>query len=87
MIFDLDVLEETFMNFVYHFRYEAQRDTMMQQSFNMEQTNYSLQTLKDTQSTVSAMRTGLKQMKKEHKKVNIDKIEVTVIILIILIYL
>ena len=50
---------------------------MMQQSFNMEQTNYSIQTMKDTQTTVSAMKTGLKQMKKEHKKIDIDKIEVT----------
>ena len=49
---------------------------MMQQSFNMEQTNYSIQTMKDTQTTVSAMKTGLKQMKKEHKKINIDQIEV-----------
>ena len=47
----------------------------MQQSFNMEQTNYSIQTMKDTQSTVAAMKTGLKQMKKEHKKIDIDKIE------------
>lgn len=56
-------------------RYESQRDNMMQQSFNMEQTNYSIQTMKDTQSTVTAMKTGLKQMKKEHKKIDIDKIE------------
>jgi len=50
---------------------------MMQQSFNMEQTNYSIQSLKDTQTTVSAMKTGLKEIKKEHKKINIDKIEVS----------
>ena len=49
---------------------------MMQQSFNMEQTNYTLQSLKDTQSTVNAMRSSLKELKREHKKVNIDKIEV-----------
>ncbi|CAK8671799.1 unnamed protein product [Clavelina lepadiformis] len=56
-------------------RYESQRDNMMQQSFNMEQTNYSIQTMKDTQTTVAAMKTGLKQMKKEHKKIDINKIE------------
>lgn len=55
--------------------YERQRDQLMQQSFNMEQTNYSIQTVKDTQVVVSAMKTGLKQMKKEYKKINIDKIE------------
>ena len=50
----------------------------MQQSFNMEQTNYSLQTVKDTQNVVKAMKGGLKQMKKEYKKINIDQIEVKV---------
>jgi len=55
--------------------YENQRDQMMQQSFNMEQSNYALQTMKDTQTTVSAMKIGLTQMKKEYKKINIDKIE------------
>lgn len=56
-------------------RYENQRGQLMQQSFNMEQTNYSIQTMKDTHTTVAAMKTGLKQMKKEHKKINIDEIE------------
>jgi len=55
--------------------YEGQRDQLMQQSFNMEQSNYALQTMKDTQTTVSAMKMGLGQMKKEYKKINIDKIE------------
>lgn len=49
---------------------------MMQQSFNMEQTSYAIQTMKDTQVTVSAMKTGLKQMKKENKKIDLGKIEV-----------
>ena len=34
-------------------RYESQRDMMMQQSFNMEQQNFGLQTLKDTITTVA----------------------------------
>jgi len=55
--------------------YENQRDQLMQQSFNMEQSNYTIQTLKDTQVTVNAMKTGLTQMKKEYKKVDIGKIE------------
>ncbi len=41
----------------------------------MEQANYATQTLKDTQDTVKAMRMGVKEMKKEFKKVNIDEIE------------
>lgn len=56
--------------------YESQLDNLRQQSFNMEQTNYATQTLKDTQATVSAMKTGMKEMKREFKKINIDEIEV-----------
>ncbi|XP_077365702.1 charged multivesicular body protein 5 [Festucalex cinctus] len=55
--------------------YEAQRDNLMQQSFNMEQTNYTIQSLKDTKTTVDAMKVGLKDMKKAYKHVKIDQIE------------
>lgn len=55
--------------------YENQRDNMMQQSFNMEQSNMALTTMKDTKTTVDAMKMGLGQMKKEYKKINIDHIE------------
>lgn len=55
--------------------YENQREQLMQQSFNMEQTNMATQTLKDTQVTVNAMKLGVKEMKKEYKKINIDQIE------------
>lgn len=55
--------------------YEQQSDNLRQQSFNMEQANFACQTLKDTQSTVQAMKIGVKQMQKEFKKVNIDDIE------------
>lgn len=33
-------------------RYEQQRDNLAQQSFNMEQANYTIQSLKDTKTTV-----------------------------------
>lgn len=56
--------------------YEQQLDNLRQQSFNMEQTNYATQTLKDTQVTIAAMKTGMKEMKKEFKKINIEEIEV-----------
>lgn len=46
------------------------------QSFNMEQTHYATQTLKDTKDTVNAMKMGAKQMKREFKNINIDQIEV-----------
>eukprot|EP00794_Sanderia_malayensis_P003619 gene3619-4130_t len=55
--------------------YENQLDNLRQQSFNMEQTNFATQTLKDTKTTVDAMKTGMKEMKREYKKVNIDEIE------------
>lgn len=32
--------------------YEQQRDNLAQQSFNMEQANYTIQSLKDTKTTV-----------------------------------
>lgn len=35
-------------------RYEGQREQLSQQSFNMEQANYTIQTLKDTKTTVRA---------------------------------
>ena len=37
--------------------------------------NYSTQMLKDTKTTVNAMKVGVKEMKKEFKNVNIDQIE------------
>ena len=48
---------------------------MAQQSFNMEQANYAIQTVKDTKTTVDAMKMGVKSMKKEMKKVNLSEIE------------
>jgi len=55
--------------------YEQQRDGLMQQSFNLEQTNYGIQSLKDTKTTVDAMKISAKEFKKEYKKININQIE------------
>lgn len=55
--------------------YESQRENLLQQSFNMEQTNFATQMLKETKSTIDAMKAGVKQMKQEYKNVNIDEIE------------
>lgn len=57
--------------------YDQQADGMRQQSFNMEQATMALQTAKDTQVVMTAMKAGVSQMKKEYKKVNIDNIEVS----------
>ena len=56
-------------------QYEAQAENMRNQSFNMEQTLMATQTLKDTKTTVNAMKMGVKEMKKEFKNVNIEQIE------------
>ena len=58
-------------------QYESQSDNLRNQAFNMEQTNYATQSLKDTKTTVAAMKLGVKEMKKEFKNVNIEQIEVT----------
>ena len=55
----------------------------MQQSFNMEQTSFATENLKNTVTTVNAMKQANKQLKKQYKKVNIDKIEVSAIFIII----
>uniref|UniRef100_A0A170WXP6 Charged multivesicular body protein 5 n=1 Tax=Triatoma infestans TaxID=30076 RepID=A0A170WXP6_TRIIF len=55
--------------------YEQQVGNLRQQAFNMEQANFAVQSLKDTQSTVVAMKAGVKSMQKEFKKINIDDIE------------
>ncbi|VDM84813.1 unnamed protein product [Strongylus vulgaris] len=55
--------------------YENQKGQLDQQAFNMDQSNFALQGMKDNQVTLAAMQAGLKTMQKEYKKVNIDKIE------------
>lgn len=55
--------------------YENQLEGMRNQSFNLEQSNYAIQSMKDTKTTVDAMKIGVKQFKKEYKNVNIDQIE------------
>lgn len=41
----------------------------------MEQATFAVQSMKDTQQTVVAMKQGVKTMQKEFKKINIDDIE------------
>lgn len=55
--------------------YEGQREALMNQSFNIEQQNMAIQTMRDTKTTMTAMQMGLKEMKKEFKKVDLNKIE------------
>lgn len=55
--------------------YEKQRDGMMATNFNMEQTNFAIQSVKDTQTTVEAMKTAAVTLREEQKKLDIDAIE------------
>uniref|UniRef100_A0A915CWV1 Charged multivesicular body protein 5 n=1 Tax=Ditylenchus dipsaci TaxID=166011 RepID=A0A915CWV1_9BILA len=55
--------------------YENQKDQLDNQSFNMEQSNFAIQGMKDNQITVAAMKAGLKTMQTEYKKMDINKID------------
>lgn len=48
---------------------------MQQQSFNLEQTNFATENLKDTQVMVTAMQSSVKEMRQFNKTINIDKVE------------
>ena len=58
-------------------RYESQRDNLQQQSFNMEQAQMTTENLRNVMATVDAMQTANKEMKKQYKNVNLDKIDVS----------
>ncbi|KNC54174.1 charged multivesicular body protein 5 [Thecamonas trahens ATCC 50062] len=57
--------------------YEQQMDQLMQQSFNIEQTAFAIETAQDTVQTVTAMKEANKQLKKQFnsKALDIDAIE------------
>jgi charged multivesicular body protein 5 len=55
--------------------YEQQRDQLAGQAFNIDQTNFAIETVKSTQVTVAAMKEASKLLKVENKKLNISEIE------------
>jgi len=55
--------------------YEGQKDQLMQQSFNMEQTTFVTENLKNTMLTVEVMQQTNKDMKKQFKKIDLNKLE------------
>eukprot|EP01117_Protostelium_nocturnum_P013222 TRINITY_DN4921_c0_g1_i1.p1 TRINITY_DN4921_c0_g1~~TRINITY_DN4921_c0_g1_i1.p1 ORF type:complete len:244 (+),score=89.26 TRINITY_DN4921_c0_g1_i1:104-733(+) len=55
--------------------YEGQRDQMMNQSFTMEQVNFTSQSMKDTITTVAAMKQASTEMKKQFKQIKIEDID------------
>lgn len=55
--------------------YENQRDQLANQQFNVDQTAFAIDSIRDAQTTVSAMKAAAKTLKKEHKKLNINDID------------
>ena len=57
--------------------YENQREQLYNQQFNMEQTSFALESIKDTAQTVQAMKAAGAELKTAFKKqdLNIDSIE------------
>ena len=57
--------------------YESQRDQLAGQQFNIDQTSFAIETVKNTQTTVAAMSAAAKQLKVENKKIDLNEIEDT----------
>ena len=55
--------------------YEAQRNSLMNTQFNVDQAQFATENLKITALTVDALKSGASQMKQEYAKLNIDQIE------------
>ncbi|KAK8214842.1 Vacuolar protein-sorting-associated protein 60 [Zalaria obscura] len=55
--------------------YESQKDQLYSQSWNMEQAGMMQDNLRNTMTTVDAMKTTTKELKKQYGKVDIDKID------------
>ncbi|KAJ1913298.1 Vacuolar protein-sorting-associated protein 60 [Mycoemilia scoparia] len=54
--------------------YESQRDQLYQQSFNMESASFATENIKNTMLTLTAMQDANKEMKRQYKNIDIDKI-------------
>ncbi|KAG5492478.1 hypothetical protein JKF63_01056 [Porcisia hertigi] len=55
--------------------YQGQQDMMMQQQFNMDQLQFTTEAMKDTHVQIGAMKQANKELRKDMKKLNIDKVE------------
>jgi len=55
--------------------YEKQRESLYNQQFNIDQTKFAQQNLKDTATMVTAMKSANKELKKSYAEVKIDDIE------------
>jgi charged multivesicular body protein 5 len=55
--------------------YESQMEQLQNQTFTMEQASMTTENLKNTMVTFEAMKLANKELKKQYKAINIDKIE------------
>ena len=55
--------------------YEAQRDNMCNQAFNIEQTAFAIETMQDTHTALAAMKDATAVLKVEQKKFSLDEVE------------
>ncbi|RNF26809.1 SNF-7-like protein [Trypanosoma conorhini] len=55
--------------------YQNQQDTMMQQQFNMDQLQFTTESVKDTKVQLDALKDATKSLKREFKRVDLSKIE------------
>lgn len=55
--------------------YESQRDSMVSQAFNIEQTAFAIETMQDTHIAVEAMKDATKTLQMEQQKISLDDIE------------
>ena len=54
--------------------YEQQRNSLMDQSFNLDQAHFVQGSLQDTQTTFAAMKAANNNMKQEFKKIDVDDV-------------
>lgn len=55
--------------------YEKQRDSLVGQQFNIEQTSFALDTVADIHIAISAMRDATKTLQVEQQKIDVDELE------------
>lgn len=55
--------------------YEAQRDQLASQQFNIDQTSFAIETVQAAKTTVTTMQAAAKSLKKENKKINLNELE------------
>lgn len=55
--------------------YQKQQDGMRAQQFNMDQVQFAVQTMNDTEFQIKAMKDANKQLAKQTKKLNVNQVE------------